>query len=359
MFLSGKYSPESVSDFSFNNEIFSQLAHIASYEDIPHIIISGPSGGGKKTLLKFFLRELYDESVDNLQKNEYTIAGSSSKKQVEIMQSDHHIVIEPTNTNHDKYILQDIIRKYTTHKQFDIFKTNRKFKTIVIYNLENLSGNSQAALRRTMEKYAKICRFVMICNNLSKIFDPLKSRCRVFCVPLPSDREISRIITKICNDENIPISKKKTQFLLDASDGNLKKAIWMINSKLIIDQMTITLDEVFTAVVNLIMRVNANDILKKGDRPNPAMNIISIFNNKIRSNIYSILITNIKGTEIILTLMTMLIKTVKNDAISLEIIKVASETEYNLIHGRREIAHIDYFVFAVMRLLRKYRNTLV
>ena len=140
----------------------------------------GPTGAGKKTIVKFFLEALYDSDVNDVKKIPYNVNGSSTKKEIEIMQSNYHIIIEPTNTNHDKYILQEIIKQYAKYRPFDIFKTRRNFRTIVIYGVDNLAINSQAALRRTMEIYAKKCRFVMVCNNLSKLFEPLRSRCRVF-----------------------------------------------------------------------------------------------------------------------------------------------------------------------------------
>src|ERR1700733_6484638 len=167
MFLFEKYKPKSINDFMFNHKILYELMYMATHEDIPHIIISGPSGGGKKTLVKFFLEALYDSDVNKLTKVKYNVNGSSTKKDIEIMQSNYHIVIEPTNTNHDKYILQEIIKQYARHGTFNIFRTNRKFKTIVIYNIENLASNSQAALRRTMELYAKTCRFVIIYQRYS------------------------------------------------------------------------------------------------------------------------------------------------------------------------------------------------
>ena len=127
VFLFEKYRPVNIKDFLFNKEVLEQLVHIASNEDIPHVIISGPSGGGKKTLVKFFLEALYDPDVNILTKRKYNINGSSTKKEIEILQSNYHIIIEPTSTNHDKYILQEIIKQYAMHKSFNIFKTNRKY----------------------------------------------------------------------------------------------------------------------------------------------------------------------------------------------------------------------------------------
>jgi replication factor C subunit 3/5 len=343
MFLIEKYRPANVKDFLFNKEIMEQLRHIASNEDIPHIIISGPSGGGKKTIVKFLLEALYDPDVNVLSKIKYNINGSSTKKEIEILQSNYHIIIEPTNTNHDKYILQEIIKQYAMHKSFNIFKTKRKFKTIVIYNIENLANNSQSALRRTMELYAKTCRFIMVCNNLSKIFDPLRSRCRTFCVSLPSLNQISNVISYISLMENINLSTTESDHILANCNNNLKKAIWMLDTKRMGSKYTIKLDEVFESVVDLILGV----VYGK--------NIVKIFDIDIRTNIYNILITNIKGSEIITTLMDQLIRKIDNNEINAKIIQYASEAEYNLIHGRRDIIHIDYFVTGVMKEIRQHK----
>jgi replication factor C subunit 3/5 len=339
MFLFEKCRPNNINEFVFNRNILEQLNHMASNEDIPHIIISGPSGAGKKTLVKFFLEALYDDDVNQLSKIKYNINGSSTKKEIEIMQSNYHIIIEPTSTNHDKYILQEIIKQYARHKSFNIFKTNRKFKTIVIYNIENLANNSQAALRRTMELYAKTCRFVMVCNNLSKVFDPLRSRCRIFCVPSPTIENISTVITNISVVENIKLEKDDMEFILDYCNGNLKKAIWMLDAKRLKSNPLLPLDMAFSAVIDSILSVTT------------AKNIVKIFDDEIRTHIYSIIITNIKGSEIITTLMDQLIDNIDDDAINSKIIQYASEAEYNLIHGRRDIIHIDYFISSVMREL--------
>ena len=346
MFLLEKYRPSKIWDFRFNKDIIEQLLHISSYENIPHIIISGPSGAGKKSIANIFLEALYDSDVNKLTKMKYHINGSSTKKEIEIMQSNYHIVIEPTNTNHDKYILQEIIKQYAIHKSFNIFKTKRKFKTIVINNIENLANNSQSALRRTMELYAKTCRFVMVCNNLSKIFDPLRSRCRTFCVPLPCRNDIMNVISYISLMENIRISTDEMNFILDYSGNNLKKAIWILDSKRLKTDTMLTLDEVFTNVVDIILDINKSK------------NIAKTFDDDIRTNIYNILITNIKGSEIITTLMDQLINRIDDDEINARIIQHASNAEHNLIHGRRDIINIDYFIAGVMKEIINNKNSI-
>lgn len=340
MFLFEKYTPRTFLNFTFNRDILYQLMYIATYEDIPHIIISGPKGSGKKTMVKYFLETLFDENVNILSKRKYNIVGSSSKKEIKIYQSNYHIIIEPTNTNHDKYILQEIIKQYAMFKSFN-FKANRTFKVILIYNIENLAINTQAALRRTMELYAKTCRFIMICNNLSKIFDPLKSRCTIFCVPLPKKSDISFLINYISIMENIKFNNDDLKYILDNCENNLKKAMWLLDTKRLECNNKIKLDIVFENIIDIILNLNKDK------------DIITILDKQIRVHIYNILITNIKGSEIICVLMDHLIKNIKDDSINLKIIEYASEAEYNLIHGRRDIISIDYFIISVIRELIK------
>ena len=342
MFLFEKYKPNSINDFFFNKEIVNQLIHISKNDDIPHLIISGPKGGGKKTLVKFFLENVYDKDINILTKIKYNVNGSSTKKEIEIMQSNYHIIIEPTSTNHDKYILQEIIKQYASHRTFNIFKSGRNFKTIVIHDIENLANNTQAALRRTMELYAKTCRFVMICNNLSKVFDPLRSRCRTFCVPTPTIENIRSVISYIALMENIKMSNKDMTYILDNSGNNLKKAIWMLDSKRLNCESLLTLDKIFNDIAEMIINSRNN------------IHLIKLFNNKIRTNIYNILINNIKGSDIIKILLDLLITKINNDHISSKIIRIASEAEFNLIHGRRDISNIDYFIIGVIRELINY-----
>jgi len=332
---------------------------MANMPNIPHIIISGPIGGGKKTLVHFYLNAVYGPNVNRVSKCKYIVNSSSAKKEVEIIQSSHHIVIEPTNTNHDRHILQGIIKQYAMNKPFSFFQEATKFKTIVIHNIENLAHNSQAALRRTMEKYAKSCRFVMVCNNLSKIIDPLKSRCTVFCVPLPSVQTIKNILRNISIMEDINVSNADLDGIIKYSENNLKEAIGLLDMKRLdvdlIDthrygvQPMIMLDKTFNDVIELILRSMT---------ANPRTFVKDIV-EQIRTNIYAISITGIDGPTTIRTIMDRMIDLIDDDQINMELIDIASEYEFNLVHGRRDITHIDPILFGYMRICVRNKHKLV
>ena len=117
--------------------------------------------------------------------------------------------------------------------------------------------------------------------------------------------------------------------------------IFVLETKRLGCNSKITLDEVIESVVDLILCPKSNK------------NLVRYFDN-IRTNIYDILITNIKGSDIITTILDMLIDKISDDMILCKIIQHASVAEYNLIHGRRDIKHIDYFIIGVMKELQIY-----
>ena len=336
MFLFEKYAPKKTKELLFNNDIIEQLTFMAKHNDIPHVIISGPNGGGKKTIVRFFLEALYDETINTPNKVIYKMGNQSSKKDIEIFQSFYHIIIEPTNTSADKYIIQEIIKKYAKYKTLQFTKASRPFKTILIYNMENLSLTCQSALRRTMEMYAKTCRFIMVCNNLSKIIEPLKSRCRIFCVPIPSENDIAKTLFKIALCENIYTD---ISAIVKRSHRNIRDAIWILDEKKMECKNILILDELYDKLIDLILGIDKTT------------DVIKIYNIEIKKYIYDILITNTKGADIIATILEKIIHKSNNDKLNKKIIIYASTAENNMSHGRRDIMHIDYFIIGIIKEL--------
>ena len=126
---------------------------------IPHLLLYGDSGTGKRTLLQYLINEIYKDITN---KNEYMIT------------------INCSEFKGIKFIREDL--KFFGKKQ--IFNYNNKiFKSIILYNSEFLTIDAQSSLRRLIEIYSKNTRFFMITNNIHKIITPILSRFCVIYVP--------------------------------------------------------------------------------------------------------------------------------------------------------------------------------
>lgn len=228
MFLIDKYTPKNIKDITFHSDIYKLLELISKDNELPHLIFYGPTGVGKKTMINIFLEMLFDASIHNSTEDViYNVMGSGNKiiKEV-IKQSNYHIVLEPKGNNFDRYLIHDVIKLYAKRIPLGIYETNRKFKLVVINCLDNLSNYAQFSLRRTMEKFSGTCRFIMCCESLSKVIDPLVSRCECIRVRAPTNYELMKYISEIAVYENIKLSVYNFLQIQNTSNGNIKNALW-------------------------------------------------------------------------------------------------------------------------------------
>ena len=174
-----KYRPSKLDELSYHTSITSRLKSLASNpEGMPHLLFYGPSGAGKKTRVSALLRQLYGAGADRLKLDKRTFT-TPSKRTIEInmVTSNHHIEISPGDVGmNDRFVVQDIIKEMASNKNIAASaaplsseKKTVQFKTVVLVEVDRLSRQAQAALRRTMEKYSSTCRLILVCNSLSKV----------------------------------------------------------------------------------------------------------------------------------------------------------------------------------------------
>jgi replication factor C subunit 3/5 len=335
----------------FHKDIFKKLEKISKDDSLPHIIFYGNPGTGKKTLINIFLEMIFDDSIYKLDDSKYTIMSSgNNESEVVIKQSDHHIIIEPNNTNFDRYLIQEIVKEYAKKYPLCIFEKSRKFKAVQINYLDNLSYYAQTSLRRTIEKYSKTCRFIMWCYSLSKVIEPLRSRCLCIHIPTQTDEQLYKWMYNICCLEKIKIKPNIIESILNKSNGNLKSILWKLDLYRYNNKIYNSYEEGINKIINEIISIKNNKIVD----PAFPINI-----PKIREYIYKMYVTNISLNIIIKDILKSILfhnKDITKEQIN-DIINSASEFEYRLSKKRRDIIHLEAFVINIIFILIK-KNTL-
>lgn len=331
MLLIEKYTP-TIQSF-FNKDVIEMLRSFSNDKNIPHLLFYGNEGVGKKSLIKMFLTLLFGENVNNLKNVEYKIKGSGNKlSNVIIEKSDYHIVITPNSNNFDRYIIQNIVKEYAKRIPLETFKVKKPFKVVVINTIDNLSYYAQTSLRRTMEKYSDTCRFISWCSSISKVIEPIQSRCLCIRIKSPSINEMVKFVLNVSYNEKIKMNLEELNDIIDKSNFNPKKALWILEYK----KQNIIYNEPFMDIIVKIvelLKFNVNNILE------------------IREKLYNIIITNYNSDEIIKEIVFLLCKKDISDKKKEQIINIGLLFMSRLNKCRREIIQLEAFIISVIKTL--------
>lgn len=104
------------------------------------------------------------------------------------------------------------------------------YKIIVLDEADSMTQDAQSALRRTMETYSKITRFCLVCNYVTRIIDPLASRCSKFRFKALDEENAGNRLADIAKLENVKLEDGVISTLLRCSEGDLRKAITFLQS---------------------------------------------------------------------------------------------------------------------------------
>jgi replication factor C small subunit len=103
--------------------------------------------------------------------------------------------------------------------------TKIPFKIIILDEADEMTSDAQTALRRIIEDTAKHCRFILIANNISKIIEPLQSRCAVFKFTRIAEDDVISYLEEICKKEKIKFDTKGLKEIYGYSEGDMRHAI--------------------------------------------------------------------------------------------------------------------------------------
>ena len=189
---------------TIHEEINKKLDIFIEKNRVPHIIFHGPYGSGKKTIVRNFLKKIYNDDEDKMK--------------------DYVMYVDCAQGKGIKFVREDIKFFAKTNIKNDLFKS------IVFLNTDKLTMDAQSALRRCIELFSHSTRFFIILEDKYKLLKPISSRFCEFYVGLPKIK--SKTIQIICSHRISTI--ENTDKLLYLEDGKLirfGKTKSMLNDK--------------------------------------------------------------------------------------------------------------------------------
>ena len=163
-----KYRPQDLSTYIGNEHLKSKVGIYLESEDVPHLLLYGRAGTGKTTLAKIVVKNIDCD---------YLYINASDENSVDAVRFK--------------------IRAFASTIGF------KELKVIILDEADYLTPNAQAALRNVMETFSRHCRFILTCNYVERIIDPIQSRCQSFKIIPPKRVDVARHLVHILEEEGI------------------------------------------------------------------------------------------------------------------------------------------------------------
>ena len=196
------------------------------------MIFYGPSGAGKKTRVMALLREIFGPGVERV-KLEHRPFKAPSGRAVELttVSSAHHIEINPGDAGiYDRFVVQELIKEMAQYNPVAA-DAARPWKVLLLSEVDRLTKEAQAALRRTMEKYTATCRLVLVATSLSKVIEPVRSRCLGIRVPAPSQPEVMAVLTAVARKEGFALPTPVAAKIAAQSGRNVRRWVAVVGRR--------------------------------------------------------------------------------------------------------------------------------
>ncbi len=190
-----KYRPHSLSDIVDQEEIVNRLKSFVKAQNVPHCIFAGPPGTGKTTAALCLAHDLYGARFRDFV--------------MELNASDERGI----------NVVRETVKTFARTKSIG----EVSFKVLILDEADNMTGDAQQALRRTMERYTETARFILIANYSGKIIEPIQSRCAPFRFTyLPREHAINWI-KRITEKEGLMVKDDGLEAVLEISGGDLRR----------------------------------------------------------------------------------------------------------------------------------------
>ena len=201
-----KYRPSTLDSYIGNQHLRSKVKVYIESGDLPHLLLYGRAGTGKTTLAKLL--------VNNIE-CDYLYINASDENSVDVV--------------------RDKVKNFASTLGF------KEMKVIILDECDYITPNAQAALRNLMETFSKNCRFILTCNYVERIIDPIQSRCQSFQIIPPDRKEVAVHLNTILTKEGVKSDIEDIVTIVNGGFPDLRRVInaaqrQVVNGELVIDE---------------------------------------------------------------------------------------------------------------------------
>ncbi len=197
-----KYRPKKIEDIIGQEEVKTIISSLLKKKTLPHLLFAGPPGVGKTTTALAIAHELYGEYL----KGNFLELNASDERGINIVRGK----------------IKEFARTLPMN--------NVGFKIIFLDEADALTSEAQQALRRTMEVYSNMTRFILSCNYSTKIIEPIQSRTAVLRFKPLTIEDIKEGVMRIAKEEKLEIEEKAIEALNYTCEGDFRKIINILQS---------------------------------------------------------------------------------------------------------------------------------
>ena len=227
-----KYRPQNLDKYIGNEYLIEKAKVWIESGDIPHLLLYGKAGTGKTTLAK-----MLTNSIDC----DYLYINASDERKLEMV--------------------REKVKSFASTIGF------KDMKVIILDEADYITPTSQAALRNVMETFSKHCRFILTCNFVERIIDPIQSRCQSFQIIPPSKKEVAIHLSNILKEESIDYSNDNVVSLVQSGYPDIRRVInsaqrQVVDGKLVVDQQALIENDYKLSLIKILKEESKKDAFK-------------------------------------------------------------------------------------------------
>jgi replication factor C small subunit len=201
-----KYRSETLEQYIGNDAVKARIADCIANNDIPHFIFAGSAGTGKTTLAKLIVKNIQCD---------YLYINASDENGIDI--------------------IRDKVKGFASTSSF------LPLKVVILDEADFLTQPAQAALRNLIEEYSMVTRFVLTCNYIERLIEPLQSRCEIHILKPPTKSAVAKhICTNILDVEGVTYDIQDVAKVINELYPDVRSIIKVLQSNVKDSKLTIT-----------------------------------------------------------------------------------------------------------------------